>query len=248
MSRLLEICHTYPARGALAPPFTIGSLLDLFDSEFNTCGQAVGTTLVKPSDLQFCVCGKLGVIYTVIVNPCALADVDRLSHDVVAGSRLARRRCAWERLSAREIRLGVYVGATDAYVKMEVITARIARQAHVPDNLSRSDLSAVIDRYRAFFEVLEAQHNAVAAVYFDVVAHTVKPRVGGLPCKVVSASYDTACKRAEDIISVICRVTLHVYALVPVAHSVTCGVGICTAPEVGVNIVISTLEQGVFTF
>lgn len=88
MSRLLEICHAHPARRALAPPFTIGSLLDLLDGEFNTCGQAVGTALVNPSDLQFCVCGKLGVIYTVIVYPGALADVDRLSHDVVAGSRL----------------------------------------------------------------------------------------------------------------------------------------------------------------
>ena len=90
MSRLLEICHAHPARRALAPPFSVGCLLDLFDSEFNTCGQAVGTALVNPSDLQFCVCGKLGVIYTVIVYPGTLADVDRLSHDVVAGSRLAR--------------------------------------------------------------------------------------------------------------------------------------------------------------
>lgn len=90
MSRLLEICHAHPARGAFAPPFTIGCLLDLLDGELYSCRQAVGAALVKPSHLHFGVGGKLGVIYTVIVNPCTLADVDRLSHDVVAGSRLAR--------------------------------------------------------------------------------------------------------------------------------------------------------------
>lgn len=248
MSRLLEIRHTHPARGTFAPPFTIGSLLDLLDGELNTCGQAVGAALIKPSDLHFCIGGKLGVIYTVIVCPCALADVDRLSHNVVTGSRLARMSRARERLSAREERLGVNVGTVYTDVKMQVISARIACQAHVTYYLSRFDLVAVIDRYRAFFEVLETQHNAVAAVHFDIVAHAVKAGVGGLPRKIVSAGYDTPRKRADNIIGMVCRVALHVYALVPVAYSVACGVDVCTTPEVGVNIVIFALEQGVFTF
>ena len=246
MSRLLEICHTHPARGALAPPFIVGCLLNLFDSEFNTCGQAVGAALVKSSHLHFGVGGKLGVIYTVIVYPCALADVDRLSHDVVAGNRLTRMSRTRERLSAREIRLGVDVGATDADVKMQVISARIARQAHVTYYLSRFDLVAVIDRYRAFFEVLKTQHNTVAAVHLDIVAHAVKPRVGGLPREIVSAGYDTPRKRAEDIISVVGGVALYIYTLVPVAYSVACGVGICTASEVGIDIMVFALKERVF--
>lgn len=129
---------------------------------------------------------------------------------------------------------------------MKVISARIARQAHVTYYLSRFDLVAVIDRYRAFFEVLEAQHNTVAAVYFDVVAHAVKPRVGGLPREIVSAGYNTACERAEDIIGVVGGIALHIYAIVPVAYSVTCGIGICTAPEIRVDVMIFALKDWVF--
>ena len=129
---------------------------------------------------------------------------------------------------------------------MEVISARIARQPYVPDNLSRFDLVAVIDRYRAFTQVLEAKHNTVAAVHFDIVTHAVKAGVGGLPRKVVSAGDDLTRKRADDIIGMVCRVALHVYTLVPVAYSVTCGIGVDTPSEIGVNIVIFALKYRVF--
>lgn len=249
MSRLLEICHAHPARGAFAPPFAVGGLLDRLDGELNACGQVVGAALVKPLDLHFGVCGKLRKVHPAVVCSGTLPDIDSRLHDIVARSGCGRcgSRAGRQSLSSREVRFGVNISTVDTDIKMQVISARVARQAHVPYNLPCLDVIAVIDRYRAFTEVLEAEHNTVAAVELDVIAHTVEPRVRGLPREIVSAGYNTPCKRADDIIGVVGGVALHVYALVPVAYSVPCGIGVDTPSEIRIDIVIAPLEQRVLT-